>query len=203
MPTRKRLGDTPARAMRREALAARQAACRTADVDGLGALAELPQAVEPGALLTPTDLDVVNRHLGGVARPRAYAEAHGLPPTSPHTRSRSAAFFGRPEVQAALAAAVAHGLRDGIDSRESFVADQHKLIEEARLAGQYGPAMSGRATLARVLGIDQAAPLSVHRGTSDQELLLQLRVALGPAVADAAARELLGDEGTGEGDAGG
>ncbi len=53
--------------------------------------------------------------------------------------------------------------------------------------------MSGRATLARVLGFDQAAPLSAHRGASDHDLILQLRVALGPAVADAAARELLGE----------
>ncbi len=154
--------------------------------------------VETGVVLSPPEIAVIERHLAGTTRTKAYAEvygAHGSPSV------RAAMFFARPEIQATLAGCVAAGLRDGLDSRETFIADQHALIQEARAAGQYGPAMSGRATLARVLGFDQAAPVGVHRGATDQELLVQLRVALGPAVADAAARELLGDAEDGGADA--
>lgn len=148
--------------------------------------------VETGQVLTPPEMSVIEKHLAGETRTRAYAAVYG---DTMHNRIRGVQFFARPDVQATLAAVVAAGLRDGLDSRNAFVADQHMLIDEARRAGQYGPAMSGRATLARVLGIDQGVVVGQHAGLGDDELLLQLRVALGPAVADAAARELLGDEG--------
>lgn len=155
--------------------------------------------VETGEILSPPELAVVQKHLSGLPRGKAFASVYG---ETSNTSIRAAQFWGKPAVQAYLAACTASGLRDGLDTREAFVADQHALIQEARAAGQYGPAMSGRATLARVLGFDQAAPIGVHRGASDQELLVQLRVALGPAVADAAARELLGDGADGaDGDA--
>lgn len=191
-----RLIDPPHAQAKRARLGARRSVSRTLDTADVARVAEAPADVETGAALSPADLEAINRHLGGETRPAAYRAAFGLATNCPTARVRAAAFFSRPEVQAALAAAIAHGLRDGLEGREAYVADQHALVEEARRAGQYGAVMSGRATLARVLGLDQGVPvLGAHRGASDQELLLQLRVALGPAVAEAAARELLGDGG--------
>ena len=196
-----RLIDTPKAQAKRARLNTRRVASLARDATEVAQLgADVSTDVESGATLSAADLDAINRHLAGETRPAAYRAAFGLATNCPTARVRAAAFFGRPEVQAALAAAIAHGLRDGLEGREAYVADQHALVEEARRAGQYGAVMSGRATLARVLGLDQGVPvLGAHRGASDQELLLQLRVALGPAVAEAAARELLGDGGDGDG----
>ena len=191
-----RLIDTPKAQAKRARLNARRVATLTQDAAEVALVPEVPTDVEAGAPLGVADLEAINRHLAGETRPAAYRAAFGVATNCPTARTRAAAFFARPEVQAALAAAIAHGMRDGLEGREAYVADQHALVEEARRAGQYGAVMSGRATLARVLGLDQGVPvLGAHRGASDQELLLQLRVALGPAVAEAAARELLGDGG--------
>lgn len=189
-----RLIDTPKAQAKRARLNARRVATLTQDAAEVALVPEVPTDVEAGVPLGVADLEAINRHLAGETRPAAFRAAFGLATNCPTARVRAAAFFARPEVQAALAAAIAHGLRDGLEGREAYVADQHALVEEARRAGQYGAVMSGRATLARVLGLDQGVPvLGAHRGATDQELLLQLRVALGPAVAEAAARELLGD----------
>ena len=191
-----RLIDTPKAQAKRARLNARRVATLTQDAAEVALVPEVPTDVEAGVPLGVADLEAINRHLAGETRPAAYRAAFGLATNCPTARTRAAAFFARPEVQAALAAAIAHGMRDGLEGREAYVADQHALVEEARRAGQYGAVMSGRATLARVLGLDQGVPvLGAHRSASDQELLLQLRVALGPAVAEAAARELLGDAG--------